>query len=56
MAWIWGFFFLIVLFRKEKGWLGGGGDGKHRLRSMILGLSSESPRELFQNINTQRAS
>ena len=39
---------MIVLFRKEKGWLGGGGDGKHRLRSMILGLSSESPRELVK--------
>lgn len=46
-------------FHQEKNqkflWLGGGGDGKHRLRSMILGLSPESPREPFKNTDTQDA-
>ena len=55
MAWIWGFVWLFCLEKKKVLWLCGGGDEKHRLRSMILGLSSESPRELFKNINIQRA-
>ena len=55
MAWIWGFVWLFYLEKKKVLWLCGGGDEKHRLRSMILGLSSESPRELFKNINIQHA-